>query len=116
MAGSVSCVVRALFPLLCGLVLLGCAKPDLDECRRACWNYNRVAYWAQVDREVRDMPSGKAAKYRAAKEIEFKKIQQREEDQGLMNCIYDCQHNSNEKQISCMKNASTQAQLDGCME
>lgn len=110
----------ALLRLLVSSALLAisadCKKPDLDECRRACWNYNEVKYWAKVDRDVKSMSVDKAAAYRAAKEIEFQKIAKREEDQGLMNCIYDCQHNSSDKQIQCLKKAKTEVQLDECME
>lgn len=109
-------LVSLLLPVLLVGLAFGCKKPDLDECRRACWNYNKVKYWAKVDREVKSMPVEEAAKYRASKEIEFQEIEKREEDQGLMNCIYDCQHNSNETQIACMKDATTEAQLDTCME
>lgn len=94
----------------------GCEKPDLDECRRACWNYNQVMYWAAVDREVETMPAAEAAKHRAKKEAEFRRIEKREEDQGLMNCVYDCQHNSNDKQITCMKTAKKEAALKSCLE
>ena len=95
---------------------LGCSKPDLEECRRACWNFNKVSYWAKVDIEAKNLSADQAAAYRAAKEAEFREIELREEDQGLMNCVYDCQHNSNEKQIACMKNAKTKRVLDACME
>ena len=111
-----STLLRLLVPVLLLGLSAGCKKPDLDECRRACWNFNEVKYWAKVDREVKSMSPDKAAAYRASKEVEFQKIAKREEDQGLMNCIYDCQHNSNDKQIQCMKEAKTEVQLDDCME
>ena len=109
-------LARLLVPCFLLGAMAGCEKPDLDECRRACWNYNRVMYWAKVDRDVKSMSSEDAAKYRAGKELEFQKIEKREEDQGLMNCVYDCQHNSNDKQINCMKTATTQPLLEACMK
>lgn len=109
-------LLRLLLPVLLLGMTAGCSKPDLDECRRACWNYNEVMYWAKVDREVKSMSSEKAATYRAAKEVEFQKISKREEDQGLMNCIYDCQHNSNDQQIKCMKTAKTESALEACLD
>lgn len=111
-----STLLRLLVPVLLLGLSAACKKPDLDECRRACWNFNEVKYWAKVDREVKSMTADKAAAYRASKEVEFQKIAKREEDQGLMNCIYDCQHNSNDKQIQCMKEAKTEVQVDSCME
>jgi D-mannonate dehydratase len=115
MRSSSPILPRLLLPLLLVAFAASCEKPDLDECRRACWNYNEVMFWAKVDREVKAMSAEKAAAYRAAKEQEFQAIAKREEDQGLMNCIYDCQHNSNEKQIQCMKEATSETQLEGCM-
>ena len=109
-------VPRLLGLLVVAAMILGCSKPDIDECRRACWNYNKVMYWAKVDREVKSMSIEEAAKYRASKEIEFRESEQRVEDQGLMNCIYDCQHISNNPQVACMKNATSEAQLESCME
>ncbi len=109
-------MARLLLPLFLMSVALGCSKPDLDECRRACWNGNKVMFWAKVDREVKSMSAEKAAIYRAQKEEVFLEISKREEDQGFMNCVYDCQHNSNDKQIACMKAARTEPELERCME
>jgi hypothetical protein len=109
-------LVHLLLPLLLGGLILGCEKPDLDECRRACWNGMKVKFWAQVDRDVKSMSVEEAAKYRASMEIKFQNIAKEEEDPGLMNCTYDCQHNSNDKQIACMKEAKTEAALEKCMQ
>ena len=116
MRRSSTALLCLLVPVFLLSLSAGCKKPDLDECRRACWNFNEVKYWAKVDREVKSMSADKAATYRAAKEVEFQKIAKREEDQGLMNCIYDCQHNSSDKQIQCLKEAKSEVQLDDCME
>jgi hypothetical protein len=109
-------MARILLPLILIGLASGCAKPDLDECRRACWNGNKVMFWAKVDREVKSMSAEKAAIYRAQKEEVFQEIAKREEDQGFMNCVYDCQHNSNDKQIACMKAATTEPELESCMK
>jgi hypothetical protein len=109
-------LARLLLPLLVIGLAAGCSKPDLDECRRACWNGNRVMFWAKVDRDAKKMSAEKAAIFRAQREADFQEIAKRDEDQGFMNCVYNCQHNSNDKQIACMKAANTEPEFEVCMK
>ena len=95
---------------------MACKKPDIEDCRRACWNYNRIMFWDKVDTEVKDMAPEQSAKIRAQRELDYREIEQREEDQGLMNCITDCQQSSNDKQVKCMLDAKTAAAVEACFK
>lgn len=98
------------------LLASGCNKPEIEDCRRACWNYNKVMFWDNVDQAVKDMEPEAAAAYRAQQEVEFKKIQERAEDPGLLNCITNCQNDANKEQVKCMQEATTAASLETCLE
>ncbi len=105
------------FILSIGLSLvLACNKPDVEHCQRACWNYNKVMFWDKVDAEVKAMKPAEAAVIRAQRELDFKEIQEREEDPGLLNCITNCQHNANKEQIVCMQEVKTAAAMSVCLE
>ncbi len=93
-----------------------CKKPDIENCRRACWNGMKLGFWAKVDADVKGLTSEEAAKIRAQRELEFAKLSEREEDPGLMNCITNCQQNSNDKQVECMMEATTMARLESCQK
>ncbi len=101
---------------LCLVSALGCNKPEIDDCRRACWNYNKVMFWDKVNDEVKAMKPAEAAAVRAQRELDFQEIQEREEDPGLLNCITNCQHNANKEQVVCMQEARSAAAQKVCLE
>ena len=101
---------------LCCLSVSACNKPEIEDCRRACWNYNKVMFWDNVDVEVKDLPPAEAAAIRSQREIEFKEIQEREEDQGLLNCITNCQNDANKDQVKCMQEKKTAAAVEACLK
>ena len=91
-----------------------CNKPDMQDCRRACWNHNKVMFWDKVDQDVKGLSPEESATIRAQREIEYRKIEQREEDPGLMNCMTNCQQNASKEQVACMIEAKTAAQQQSC--
>ena len=94
----------------------GCAKPELDDCRKACWNHNKIMFWAKVDKDAEGLSPEDAAKLRAEREVEFRKIQTREEDPGLLNCITNCQHNARPDQVKCLQKATTPDEATSCIK
>jgi len=102
---------------MCSLLfVVACNKPKVDDCRRACWNYNKVMFWDKVDRDVKDMQPAAAAAYRAQREVEFNELQMREEDPGLLNCITSCQHDANSEQVKCMLTTTTAGLMEDCLK
>ena len=53
---------------LCLLSTIACNKPEIEDCRRACWNYNKIKFWEKVDQDVKDMKPAEAAILRAERE------------------------------------------------
>ncbi len=98
------------------LALSGCNKPEIDDCRRACWNYNKVMFWDKVDTEVQNLPPQEAAAIRAQRELDYKAIQEREEDPGLLNCITNCQQDASRDQVKCMQEKTTAASVKACFQ
>lgn len=91
-----------------------CNKPDIEDCRRACWNYNKVMFWDKVDQEVKGLSPDESATIRAQRELDYREIEQREEDQGLMNCMTNCQQDASKEQVACMITAPTAVALERC--
>lgn len=98
------------------LVLSACNKPEIEDCRRACWNYNKVMFWDRVDQEVKDLPPEEAAAIRAQRELDYQEIEEREEDPGLLNCITNCQNDASKQQVQCMQEKTTAASIKACLE
>ncbi len=96
--------------------MLACNKPEIDDCRRACLNYNKVMYWELVDEQVKDLPPEEAAANRAQKEAEFQQMQERVEDPQLLNCITSCQNDANKEQVKCMTEKDTAAGQQACLK
>ena len=101
---------------LCWLSLSACNKPEIEDCRRACWNYNKVMFWDKVNQEVKDLPPEEAALIRAQREAEFKAMQERAEDPGMLNCITNCQNDASKDQVTCMQEKTTAAAMEACLK
>ncbi|MCP4448833.1 MAG: hypothetical protein GY811_26390 [Myxococcales bacterium] len=93
-----------------------CNKPDIEDCRRGCWNYMKLTFWDKVDQEVKDMSPEQAAVIRAQREAEFQEMQERVEDPGLLNCITGCQNDASKEQIECLQEKTTAASVAACLE
>lgn len=94
---------------------LGCkSKPDIEDCRRACLNYNKIMFWDKVEDEVKDLEVAESAKLRAQREVDFHEIVMREEDPGLMNCITNIEQNATKDDVACMLVAKTADELKEC--
>ncbi len=105
-----------LLALACITAFVACNKPEIEDCRRACWNYHKVLFWDAVDEEVKGLPPEEAAAIRAQKEKEFQASQERAEDPGMLNCITDCQNNANKDQVRCLQEKETATALRACLE
>ncbi len=73
-------------------------------------------FWDKVEQDVKGLPPAEAAALRAEREVEFKKIAERPEDQGLLNCITNCQNDANKDQVKCMQEKKTAASIESCMK
>jgi len=102
--------------LTSSLLFFACNKPEIDDCRKACWNYNKIMFWEKVEKDVKSMTPQKAVVFRAKRNQEFQAIAQREEDRGLLNCVTKCQHEASNKQVTCMQEAQSAAAMSICME
>ena len=76
----------------------------------------KVMYWARVDKEVESLTPEEAAKLRSIREIEFQEIEQKEEDQGLMNCVAQCRNEGSGDAVRCMLEANTEARMQVCID
>ena len=110
----------SLVPLLLfvfsSLVLSACNKPEIEDCRLACWNGMKITFWDKVEQDVKGLSPEQAATLRAEREAIFQTIQERAEDPGLLNCITNCQNDSNKTEVECMAKATTAAQLKNCKQ
>jgi hypothetical protein len=98
------------------LTASACNKPEIEDCRRACWNYNKVMVWDKVNQQVKDLPPEEAAVIRAQNELEFKEMQERAEDPGMLNCITNCQNDSSKEQVECLIEKTTATALESCLK
>lgn len=90
--------------------------PEAEDCRRACWNYNEVMFWENVNVESKDLSPAQRATLRAHREVEYKESQEREEeDPGLLNCVTNCQNEASNDQVMCMQQKKTSADLKACL-
>jgi hypothetical protein len=98
--------------LASAMLLLGACKGDRQKCEKACRNYGTLMYWDVVDKELATTPEDKRDALRKKKLAEFSS----QLENGVDMCVDQCASANNDKQIDCMIEAKTSAEVKKCVE